>query len=99
MIFYLAYILASYLAVNLQFNRTFFWASYLAVYPQFYLTYILTFYLAVYGISPTIYLAVHPAFYLAFHLAVKAQRCPLGSGGPWLRPSGAHWGRELAVGV
>ena len=39
------------------------------------------------------FLAFCLAFYLAFHLAVG----PLSWEGPQLRPSGGHWGRELAL--
>ena len=39
------------------------------------------------------FLAFCLAFYLAFHLAVG----PLSWEGPQLRPSGVHWGRELAL--
>ena len=50
----------------------------------FYLAYLLAFYL-------TFYLACLPAFYLAF----EVQRCALSSEGPRLRPSGAHWARQV----
>ena len=74
-------------------------AFYLAFYLTFYLAFYLTFYLAFYlAYILTFYLTFYVAFYLAFYLAVEVQqcpRCPLRSGGPWLRSSGAQWAREV----
>ena len=84
LIFYLAYLPAFYLVYILAFYL----AYILAFYVAFFLAYILAFYVAY-------ILAVYLAYILAFHLAAEVQRCPLGSEGPRLRSSGAHWARKV----
>ena len=85
--FYLTYILTFYLAFILASYLTFYPAFYLAFFLVFYLAYILAFY-SIWRWGPVVPTGLERS-------PVEVQLCPLGSGGPRLRSSGAHRTREV----